>query len=177
MPSERRHVEFFGPDLGRGPVLSGAAGVAAVQVAAALAQVRAPLLRDDAALREHAGFIRELAEVLFPDDATTFQVEAGDELDDEIDTVIRTPFGARHLLYCWLADTVGGGETTLAPDSVTWTQGVVLQTITDRKRYLVIAPDTGLASVRVSYTSNRTWYWAVTRLGRVYYSNAVNFDD
>lgn len=90
--------------------------------------------------------------------------------------MIRTPAGSHHLLECWLADSVGGGETTLAPSDVIWTQGVVLQTITVRKRYRVIAPTTGLSSVRVVYTGDRTWYWAATRLGRVYYSNALNFD-
>lgn len=176
MPQERRHLEFFGPDLGRGPVLSGAAPVAAVQIAAALAQVRSPLLRSDSELTEHASFIRTLADILFPDDATMIQVEAAPESNDVIDTVIRTPVGSNHLLYCWLADTVGGGETALAPDEVDWLQGTVLQTITADKRYLVIAPTTGLTNVRVTYSSDRTWYWAVTRLGRVYYSNALNFN-
>lgn len=175
MPSERRHLEFFGPDLARGPVLSGAAPVAAVQVAAALAQLRTPLLRSDDALMDHASFIRTLADILFPDDATMIQVQAGSMSSGVIDTLIRTPVGFRSLLYCWLADFVGGPETALAPDAVEWTQGTVLETTTVRKRYLVITPPTGVTTVRVTYFGDRTWYWAATRLGRVYFSNALNF--
>ena len=62
MSRERRHIEFFGPDLARGPVLSGSPPVAAVQVATQLAQLRAPILRSDTEVEDHAEFIRTLAD-------------------------------------------------------------------------------------------------------------------
>ena len=76
---ERRHVEFFGPDLARGPVLSGSPPVAAVQIATALAQLRVPLSRSDTAIESHAEFIRTLADKLFPDYAASIRMDVGHE--------------------------------------------------------------------------------------------------
>jgi len=177
MPSERRHVEFFGPDLARGPVLSGLPAVAAVQIATALAQLRAPLLRSDTDLESHALFIRSLADKLFPEFASDVALEVGPEVADKINTQIVDNSGTYSLLHCWLADSKGGGETALAPDAVTWGVGtVILQTVTANKRYLVVTPTTGVLNVEVSYTGDRTWYWAVERNGRVVHSDALNFN-
>lgn len=170
-----RHTEFFGPDLGRGPFSPHRIETAAVQIATALAQIRAPLTRSDDDLRSHAEFIRDLADRLAPDWAAQIAIDVGDELSNAIQTVIRASTGAYGLLDCWLADSVGGGLTTLAPDSVSFSSGTVLETITDKKRYVVITPTTGVVSVSVNYSGARTWRWAVSRYARVYYSSALTF--
>lgn len=171
-----RHTEFFGPDLARGPFTPHRLETAAVQIATALAQLRAPLTRSDTDLVAHVDFIRQLADRLAPDYAVQITMDVGEESSDQVDTSIRTALGTYSLLECWLADAVGGGETTLAPTSVTWPVGVVLQTITANKRFLIVTPATGIAVARVQYNAARTWYWAVTRGGRVFYSTSVRFN-
>ena len=140
MSRERRHMEWFGPDLARGPVLSGSPPVAAVQVATQLAQLRVPLTRSDSELEDHAEFIRALADKLFPDYAVALRLDVGDESADVIDTLIRIESGSYRLLHLWLADAKGGGETATAPTSVTFSSGTVLQTVTANKQYLVLTP-------------------------------------
>lgn len=176
MSRERRHLEFFGPDLARGPVLSGSPPVAAVQIATALAQLRVPLSRSDSDIEDHVEFIRTLADKLFPDYAVDIRMDVGDESADTIDTQIRVETKTYTLLRCWLADAKGGGETSLAPTSVTWNSGTVLQTVTTKKQYLILTPTTGVVSVSVNYSGDRTWYWAAARHGRVYYSSALDFE-
>ena len=176
MPKERRHVEWFGPDLARGPVLSGSPPVAAMQIATALAQLRVPLSRADSDIESHAEFIRSLADKLFPDYAADIRMDVSDEVSDAIATQIRVETATYSLLHCWLADSKGGGETSLAPAAVTWNTGIVLQTVTTKKQYLILVPSTGVVSVTVSYTGDWSWYWAAARHGRVYYSSALNFD-
>jgi hypothetical protein len=176
MPKERRHVEWFGPDLARGPVLSGSAEVAAVQIATALAQLRVPLLRADSDIESHAEFIRTLADKLFPDSAFGIHLSVADEIADEITTQIRVAAGSYTVLRCWLADARGGGETALAPADVTWNTGIVLETIAANKHYIVLAPTAGVVSVTVSYTGDWSWYWAAARHGRVHYSSVLDFD-
>jgi hypothetical protein len=176
MPREGRHVEFFGPDFARGPVLSGSPPVAAVQVATQLAQLRVPLLRDDDAIETHAEFIRSLADKLFPDYAAGIKLDVGSEVSDEILTQIRVDTGNYTLLRLWLADSKGGGVTATSPTSVTFNSGAVLQTVASNKHYLVIAPSTGVVSATVEYNGDQTWYWAAARQGRAYYSSALNFD-
>lgn len=175
MPDNRRHTEFFGPDLGRGPVLSGAPQTAAVQLATALAQLRAPLKRSDDDLRAHADFIRELADRLFPDWAAQIKIDVGSLAAGGIPTHILTPTGGFNLLETWLADSSGAGVTTTAPTSVTWTVGTVVQEIVSKRHFLILSPDTGSVSVSVAYGSPKTWRWAVPRSGRVYYSDALFF--
>jgi hypothetical protein len=170
------HTEFFGPDLGRGPFAAHRTETAAIQIATALAQVRSPMLRDDADIQAHADFIRGLADRLAPDFAAAISFDVGEEISDKITTSIRTALGAPSLLQCWLADSIGGGESATAPDNIVWNEGVVLETVTALKRFLIVTPSTGVASPRVDYTGNHTWYWAVARYGRVYYSPSVNFD-
>lgn len=176
MASEGRHVEFFGPDLARGPVLSGSPAVAGVQVATQLAQLRVPLLRSDTEIESHAEFIRSLADKLFPDYAAGIKFDVSSEVSNEIDTQICVDTSNYTLLRLWLAESKGGGESAFTPTSVTFNSGVVLQTITSKKHYLVVAPTTGVVSVTVNYTGDRTWYWAAARHGRVYYSSALDFD-
>ena len=175
MADNRRHTEFFGPDLARGPVLSGHPQTAAVQLATALGQLRAPLLRDDDALRDHATFIRELADRLFPDWAALIQIDVGPLTAGTITTTIRTPNGEHSLLDCWLADANGGGLTAVAPTSVVWSVGTVVQEVVTRKQYRILTPDTGFATAIVTYASTKNWRWAVARAGRVYYSSTLVF--
>ena len=176
MPRERRHVEWFGPDLARGPVLSGSPPVAAVQIATALAQLRVPLSRADSEIEDHAEFIRSLADKLFPDYAADIRMDVGDESANTIDTVIRVASSTYTLLHCWLADSKGGGETSMAPTSVNWNSGTILQTVTTNKQYLILTPTTGVINVRVAYSGDHSWYWAAARHGRVCYSSALDFD-
>lgn len=176
MPDTRRHTEFFGPDLGRGPFSSNSPPVAAIQIATALAQPRAPLTRSETDWQTHAEFIRSLADRLFPDFAEQIHLDVGAEASDNIVTTIREDTGTYSLLHCWLADAKGGAETGTAPTSVSFSGATVLQTITANKRFLIITPTSGVATATVNYGGDHTWYWAVARHGRVYYSNAVNFD-
>ncbi len=170
-----RHVEFFGPDLSRGPFTSTRIETSALQIATGLAQLRVPLARSDDDLRSHADFIRELADRLAPDWAAALAFDVGDESGNAILSTITAITGTYSLLECWLADSVGGGETGTAPASVTWSTGTVLQTVTADKHYLVVTPNTGVATVTVSYSGVKTWYWAVCRQGRVYYSSQLRF--
>ena len=176
MSESRRHTEFFGPDLGRGPFTSHIPSVAAVQVATALAQTRVPLTRSDADLLAHAEFIRSLADVLFPDFAEQIRIDVGSESGDTIQCTISEDTRSYSLLHVWLADAKGAGETAVAPASVSFSGGVVLQTITASKRWLILTPTTGVVTATINYASDRTWYLAAARHGRVYYSNAIDFD-
>ena len=171
-----RHTEFFGADLGRGPFTSTRLETAAVQIAAALAQLRTPLKRSDSDIESHADYIRGLADRLAPDYAAAVAFDVGDESANAIVTSIRTALSARSLLHCWLADSIGGGETSTAPDSVVFNDGVVIETATADKRFLVVTPTTGVLSVTVNYVGDRSWYWATARHGRVFYSPVLNFD-
>jgi len=174
---QARHTEFFGPDFARGPYASHQMPSAALQIATALAQLRAPLTRADEDIQSHADFIAALADRLAPDYASQIVINVG-ALDPSlyITTTIRTALGVPSLLHCWLADEYGGGETNVTPDNVTWQVGTVLQTITAKKRYLVITDSTGVAQVKVGYGSVWDWRWGVTRYGRVYYSYALQFE-
>nr|QDY92651.1 hypothetical protein fos2004AM_00020 [uncultured Planctomycetota bacterium] len=170
-----RHMEFFGPDLGRGPFSPHRIETAAVQIATALAQPCAPLTRNTTDFHGHADFIRELADRLAPDWAAQIATSVGDESANNIQTTIRAATGTYSLLDCWLSDSIGGGLTTTAPNSVTFNTGTVLQTVTANKRFLVITPTTGVVTVTVNYTGNNTWYWAISRHARVYYSSSLAF--
>jgi len=175
MPGNRRHLEFFGPDLLRAPALSGSPPVAAVQIASAIAQLRAPLSRDDAAIQEHADFIRTLAEKLFPDYAVAVRLDVSNEVANRIDTTIRVDSANYSLLHCWLADAKGGGLTGTPPDAVTFSGATVLQTFTSNRHYLILTPLNNVVTASVTYAGAATWYWAVARFGRVYYSSALSF--
>lgn len=176
MAEQRRHMELFGPDLSRGPFTSNSPTVAAVQIATLLAQLRVPLLRSDSEIAAHADFIRSLADRLMPDAAQAIHLAVGQESANEIYTTIREDSSERSLLHCWLADSPGGGETSTLVDEVEFIGGVVLETVSSLKRYLIISPDSGAVTARVKTALNQTWYWAVERNGRVYYSTALNFD-
>ena len=169
------HTEFFGPDLGRGPFAAYRIETAAVQIATALAQVRAPLTRSDDDLLSHATFIRELADHLAPDWAAQISIDISDENLNIINTTIRAAVGTYSLLDCWLCDDTGGGLTSGAPATVTFSTGTILETVVTRKRYIVITPANGVVNVSVGYTGVRSWRWAVSRYGRVYYSNVLDF--
>jgi hypothetical protein len=174
MPNQRA-TEFFGPDLGRGPFASYRIETAALQIATALAQLRVPLLRDDEQIKAHAEFIRQLADCLAPDWAAQLSIDVGSLAGGTIPTSILAATGTFSLLDCWLADSTGGGLTTTTPSAVNWTSGTILQTITDRKRYLIITPSTGVATVNVTYGGVKNWYWGIYRQGRVYYSSQLSF--
>ena len=176
MSRERRHIEWFGPDYARGPVLSGSAPVAAVQIATQLAQLRFPLTRSDDELGDHAVFIRSLADKLFPDYAAAVRMTVGAESSNVINTLIRIDTGEVTLLHLWLADAKSGGVTGVAPSSVTFLAGSVIHTFAANKHYLVLTPANGVISVTVGYSGDYTWYWAAARHGRVLYSAALDFD-
>lgn len=176
MADSRRNTEFFGPDLGRGPFTSHIPAVAAIQVATALAQIRAPLTRSDTDLLSHAEFIRSLADTLFPDVANQIRVDVGLEIANTIACSIREDTSNYSLLHAWLADTKGEGESATTPASVTWTGGAVLQTLSANKRWLLITPTNGVVTASINYTGDHTWYLAAARHGRVYYSSAIDFD-
>lgn len=170
-----RHTEFFGPDLARGPFAASRMDAAALQIATALAQLRAPLLRSDSDILAHADFIRQLADRIAPDFAAYVALDASSEASNVVRTSIRTAVNTWSLLDCWLADTPGGGITITTPTAVSFTSGVILQTVLDRRRYLVLTTENGTADVAISYSGTKTWYWAVNRYGRVYYSDALRF--
>lgn len=176
MADPRRQTEFFGPDLGRGPFSSNSPTVAAIQIATALAQLRAPLSRAEADVLAHAEFIRALADRLFPDFAEQIRIDVGSESAGSIVCTIREDSGTNSLLHVWLADSKGGGETGAAPTSVLWSGATILETISASRRWQVVSPTNGVASVTVNFGGDHTWYLAVARHGRVYYSNALNFD-
>ncbi|MCK4341927.1 MAG: hypothetical protein KAY37_09420 [Phycisphaerae bacterium] len=171
----QRHLEFFGPDLGRGPFSPHRIETAAVQIATALAQVRAPLTRSDEDLFDHADFIRQMADRLAPDWAAQISIDVGEESSNTVQTTIRASVGTYSLIDCWLADDGGGGLTVIAPSSVTFNTGTVLETITANKRFLLITPTNGVINVDVAYGATKTWRWGVSRYGRVYYSTALTF--
>lgn len=170
-----RHIEFFGPDLGRGPFSSQRIETSALQIATALAQLRTPLARSNADVEAHADFIRMLADRLAPDYAAYVNLAVGPETSDVIRTSIRVGLPEYSLLECWLADAPGGGVTYQTPGGVTWAGGVVLHTFTAGRHFLVITSETGIATVDVAHATGRDWYWAVSRLGRVYYSDRLRF--
>lgn len=169
------HTEFFGPDLGRGPFTAQRTETAVIQIATALAQARAPLTRSDSDLQAHVDFVRDLADRLAPDFATSISSAVGDESGNQIDTSIRTALGAYSLLHCWLADSTGGGLTGTAPTSVTWNTGTVIETLTTDKHFMMLTPSTGVLNVTVDYAGTKTWHWATARHGRVFYSSALSF--
>ena len=173
--NQRRHLEFFGPDLARGPVLSGAPDTASVQIAAPLAQLRTPLLRSDDEIRSHADFIRELADRLFPDFATALHIDVGPRVSGTIAATLRAPVTQFTLLDVWLSDTSGGGVTGTSPGSFTWSTGTVVEEVIADRHYRVLTTETGLAGVSISASGPKTWYLAIARNGRVYYSTGLSF--
>jgi hypothetical protein len=170
-----RHTEWFGPDIGRGPFAAHQIEVASLQIATALAQLRAPLTRADDDLRAHADFIRELADRLAPDWAVQIALTVAPAAGGVIATNILAATGTCSLLHCWLADGVGGGLTATAPDSVTVRGGAVVQTIEAHRHLLLVTPTSGVLGLDVAYGGIHTWRWAVARFGRVYYSTALEF--
>lgn len=173
----RRHLEPFGPDLSRGPFSSNSAGVSAVQIATALAQLRAPVSRADDQILEHADFIRQLADKLFPDEAEAIRMSVSAEESEQITTSIIVNTGRATLLDCWLADYSNGGETDSPPDTVWWLNGTVIETVTDLVHYRVLVPTNGVATALVSVSGARTYRWAASRNGRVFYSSTLFFED
>jgi hypothetical protein len=173
--TNRRHLEFFGPDLLRSPALSGSPPVAAVQIAAGLAQLRVPLLRDDTQIEAHVDFIRALADRLLPDYAVAVRTSVSLEASNQIKTTFTIDGGEYSLLHAWLADSRGGLPTANLPTTVSFTAGTIVQTIADRAHYLLLVPETGVIEATITETGDETWYWALSRFGRVYYSDQVNF--
>jgi hypothetical protein len=171
----RGHTEFFGPDLGRGPFSAHRIETAALQIATALAQLRAPLGRAEADVQAHAEFIRGLADRLAPDYAAALTLDVELETSDSITTSIVTAPGMYSLLHCWLTDTIGGGPSATSPGSVVWHTGTIVQTITANRHYLIVTPSTGLATVTVNHSGAHTWRWAISRHGRVFYSTGLAF--
>lgn len=170
-----RHTEYFGPDLGRGPFSSQRIETSALQIATAIAQLRAPLSRSDADVLAHGDFIRQLADRLAPDYATYISYTVGAKVGYNITTNIRTALATSNVLECWLADSNGGGPTSYPPSSVTWNVGTVLHTITTLKHWRILTPTTGVIDVTVNQPSYAAYYWAITRGGRVIYTSKLQF--
>ncbi len=172
----QRHMEFFGPDLGRGPFAPSYLETAAVQIATALAQLRAPIRRSDDDILDHGDFIRQLADRIAPDYAAFVDLGVSPKVGQTIQSTFRVILRTNSLLECWLADDIGGGVTSVTPTSVTFHTGVVLRTITPLKHYIVLTSESGIVDVNVEYNSVHTWRWGVTRHGRVFYSAQLDFD-
>lgn len=171
----QRHTEFFGPDLARGPFASSRVDVAALQIATALAQLRAPVSRDDDSLLSHGDFVRQLADRIAPDHAAYLAIGVSPEVSNTIQVTFHTAINGHSLLECWLADDIGGGVTGGAPSSVTVTTGTLLTTLTANKHLRVMTNDVGIATLDVSYAGSNTWFCAVSRYARVFYSDALYF--
>jgi hypothetical protein len=172
---QRRHVEHFGPDLARGPFSPHRIETAAVQIATALAQLRAPLSRADADILAHADFIRRLADRIAPDYATSITVDVGPESGNAIQAIVRTAIDDHSLLDVWLADEHGGGLTGTAPTAVTFTTGTVIETVVPNKHYRVLTTDAGMVVASVSFSGSDAWRLAVARHGCVAYSPVLSF--
>lgn len=171
----QQHVEFFGPDLGRGPAAASRIDIAVLQIASAIAQLRAPLSRADADVLAHGEFIRQLADRLAPDTAGYLSIAVQPEEGDVIRTSFRTAYAGYSLFDLWLADDWGGGPTGTAPTTVSFAPGTVVETIVDKKRYLVLTSGTGVIEAAVTWGGTRSWFWAATRYGRVLYSDELRF--
>jgi hypothetical protein len=165
----QRHTEFFGPDLARGPFSSNSLETSVVQVATALAQLRAPLQHDDDTILAHADFIRQLADRLAPEIATAVRVDVTTGPLGLITTLRVTP-PARTLLRAWVADDAGGGETTAGVAATMWLTGHALQEVTPRKHFVIVTDATGVATVQFQPSSGGVFFWGVARGGRVVYS-------
>jgi len=175
MPTNDRHTEFFGPDFARGPFGSSNLDVAAISIAAAIAQVRAPLTRDDTEISDHAQFVRDLADIIAPETATFISIDFTPVTGGGTIVTFRANTLNRVLLRAWLADDYGGGVSNATPDDVTWDTGVELQNIdSSDKHFLVVTNNVGVAQAFVSVSSETDWYWGVARGSRVFYTGQMN---
>lgn len=177
MASNRRHTEFFGPDLARGPNIAGNPEVSAIQIATTLAQVRAPVLRSDDALREHVLFIRELADQLMPDWAAQVTTDNSPmDIDRRITTTIRVANGGYTLLNLWLADGIGLGLTNTTTQTVTFDSATkIIREFEAKRYYQVLTPDTGVVIATVQSAFEDSFAWGIARQGRVRYSEVLSF--
>lgn len=169
-----RHTEFFGPDFARGPFGSSNLQVTAMQIATAIAQLRAPVDRSADAITAHADYVRSLAERLVPEMATfvSTSITAG---AFGLTTTFRANYPSRVLLRVWLADSEGGGETNNAPDYVDWVSGTVLEEVTPKKQYVITTDNAGVAAVTIDNAAAATWYWGVVRSAAVFYAGPLTF--
>jgi hypothetical protein len=176
MPAgDRRHIEFFGPDLGRGPFASSQLNAAAVQIATALAQLRAPLLRSDTDILAHADFIRQLADRLAPTETGFLSAAVGSEASNVVSTNFRVAVPARTLVRLWLADFFGGGVSANSPTSIAYPVGTLVHSYTTDRHVLAMTDSSGQLTVNVTFTGTRTWYWAVGFRERVTYTDPLSF--
>jgi hypothetical protein len=171
----RRHTEFFGPDFARGPHAPNRLDAAALNIATAIAQLRAPVSRAESDVLDHADFIRQLADRLAPDDATFITATVGAEVGNTVRTDLRTALATYSLIELWLADSYGGGLTSTGPSSVTFSAGTMVEQIVASKHYRVLTTGSGTITATVGDAGSRTWYWAVSRRGRVFYTDPLYF--
>ena len=172
---QRRHTEFFGPDLIRSPVLSGSPEVAAVQVGAALAQLRAPLTRDLAELEAHADLIRGLADRLFPDQASALRLSVDEESDNEVVTTIAVQTTQPMLVRCWLTDAGADAPTLNPPNQVVVLSGTVVQQNPTGTELLLLSPGNGILTIRVTKPGTANYRWAAVLIGRARFSDSLEF--
>lgn len=177
MPNTDRHTEFFGPDFARGPFGSSNLETAAISIATAIAQIRAPLTRDDTEISHHAQFIRDLADIIAPDTATYVSVSFSQELGSGTTATFRANSTRPVLLRLWLADEQGGGVSNASPSGAFWTSGFVIDPVNDDdKHWVVVTNPTGVATVLITAASETSWYWGVARGSRVFYSSEMNVE-
>lgn len=174
MSSTDRHTEFFGPDFARGPFASSNLDTAAIQIAAAIAQVRAPLTRDDTEISNHAQYIRDLADIIAPETATFVSISFAEDLSSGTIVTFRTNTTRSVLLRLWLADDIGGGVSNGTPSQVFWDSGVVLEEVVTRKHWVIATNTVGVAQALVRTSTELNWYWGVARGSRVFYSSQMN---
>lgn len=163
-----RHTEFFGPDLGRGPFASSNPSSSALQIATMLAQLRAPVQRDDQQILDHADYIRQVADTLYPDQATFVAVETEDLSGLNVVT-FRTNSSSRTLLRIWMTDSFGGPPRTFIPTTIVVTGAVIAQDPA-RASWEIATNDVGVAQINVTLSQGEEVYWGVARGQRIFYA-------
>ncbi len=169
-----RHTEFFGPDLARGPFSSSQLETSAVQIATALAQLRAPLVRRDSDILAHADFIRDLADRLAPAAASFVRVSVN-TIAGGFTLSLRANVERSTLLHAWVASAWGGAVVDATPAVADWTSGSVMHEFADRKHWIVLTDADGTAKLNLLDGGSQNWYLAVARGANVFYAGPLNF--
>jgi len=118
------------------------------------------------------------AEVLIPQVSLVVGAESGNAIDVtvQVQDCQGNDNANRFLLHAWLSDSPYGAETASAPDSTSFTTGTVLEQITAGKRWSVLTDVSGRAVLSVGEDGDVQWYLNVEINGRVYCSDAIDFN-
>jgi hypothetical protein len=176
MPNTDRHTEFFGPDFARGPFAGSNLDTASIQIAAAIAQVRAPLARDDSEISAHAQYIRDLADIIAPETATFVNVSSEPDAFSGTIITFRANTNSPVLMRFWLADVYGGGISNESPADVYWQDGNVLQSLDNDRQFIFTTNTSGIASLLIESVSSTYWYLGVARGSRVFYTGQITVE-